>query len=749
MKNYIETIEEKEKVIIISKLTHPFLLKIKQQLKNSGCDVFFSSRIPKNLSTFQYCFFINENIQPEILLKNQINILIFLNKTTLANSYVKKHIKHTKIINIMGDDVRDEHVDRILWFSFSKSHEHILNFSVGKLNKPHIQIHFNKLNIFSLITPKRIILSIFGILFIIHILYIPPLIFSSFYTYKAYQSLKSENIQSAKDLSQKSKKIFNISQTLFNLVRPTYLLFSIAMVPDNLIILNDKSINTFIETSAAIENSQEILKSIMKKDKTQEEKAYLILRIDSLKKELAIIEDNISIISTKIPIQFKRFSNLKLKMNEGLDGIAKIRKLIQFSDSLLAKDTEKKYLLLFANNMELRPGGGFLGSFGVVKMKDMTFNEIQVYDVYDADGQLKAHIEPPLPIKKYLNMPHLFLRDSNYSPDFYDENTQARFFLEKEMNMTDFSGVVLLTTTGIQNILSAFGNVYLPDFNDNINQENFYLKTQIHVETNFFPGSTQKKTFLSSLTRQLLLNLDTVSPKKLALFLKKSLDEKQLTIYLDDPIAQETIDSFYWSGRTIEPRCTSTNTNCIVDYLLPYDMNVGANKVNYFIKRFMSLKSDLQSDGHIKNIFSIQFKNESTSDVFPGGIYKNYFQLLLPTNADIKQITKDGTLVDEYEINNDRFKKIGFYLEVPPQKTINIQIQYSLSTKLLNGKGIYQLIVQKQIGSSNNDFTFELHIPKNISLVNQNFSPLVNDSNIVYNTVLSADKIFFIELMKR
>ena len=33
-------------------------------------------------------------------------------------------------------------------------------------------------------------------------------------------------------------------------------------------------------------------------------------------------------------------------------------------------------------------------------------------------------------------------------------------------------------------------------------------------------------------------------------------------------------------------------------------------------------------------------------------------------------------------------------------------------------------------------------------LVNQNFSALVKNNQILYNTELSADKIFFIELLK-
>ena len=70
----------------------------------------------------------------------------------------------------------------------------------------------------------------------------------------------------------------------------------------------------------------------------------------------------------------------------------------------------------------------------------------------------------------------------------------------------DFSGGILITTTAVENILYAFNDLYLPDFKEYINAKNFYLKTQLYVEKKFFPGSIQKKTFLSSIVRQIKNN---------------------------------------------------------------------------------------------------------------------------------------------------------------------------------------------------------------------------------------------------
>ncbi|MFZ1654590.1 MAG: DUF4012 domain-containing protein, partial [Candidatus Moraniibacteriota bacterium] len=42
---------------------------------------------------------------------------------------------------------------------------------------------------------------------------------------------------------------------------------------------------------------------------------------------------------------------------------------------------ERVFLVLFQNNMELRPGGGFIGSFGILKVKDGSITDFSSNDV--------------------------------------------------------------------------------------------------------------------------------------------------------------------------------------------------------------------------------------------------------------------------------------------------------------------------------------------------------------------------------
>lgn len=710
----IETIEEKQKVLIVSKKNYSVVDVIKTELKKYGAEVFFSSKKTKSSTEFNYVFLIEKK----------------------STGY-KITINH-KTVNLNGDCLRKEDVDKILWFSFSKTKEPILNLVLPSLKKTST----DKLKFFFSFSKKQSIFLFICFIFFLHLMFVPPLVISLYYTYRAASSLKTEQFKKVNDYLFFSYPLLNLSKKLYSFSRPTYLLFSLGVITDNLIDIDEKANIALKESVSSSQNLTELEKLIFKKYKTPEDKKFLLLRQEKLKSQLTNIEENLSTLTQKLPSQ-------RIRLAEIVDGIGKLRKILTYSDIILAANTEKKYLLFFANNMELRPGGGFLGSFGIVKVKDYTIDDIQIYDVYDADGQLTAHIEPPAPIKKYLNMPHWFLRDSNFSPDFLENYAKAKVFLEKELNLSDLSGAFLITTTAIENLLGAFGDIYLPDFNETISQRNFYLKAQIHAEKDFFPGSIQKKSFLASLTRQILINTENMSLKKLAQATKKSLDEKQIVIYFDDPKIQETINSFYWSGMVIEPKCSTQIPNCLTDYLFPYDANVGANKVNFFINRSISLKINIDSQGVIHHFLSIQLRNESPSEVFPGGIYRNYFQLLLPVRSTVKQVTRDGVLVEDYQEKLSATKTVGFFFEVKPKRTTEIKINYDLDDKLEKGQTAYQFIIQKQIGAPNTDFVAQITLANNIFLLNQNFSPLVKDNSIIYNTSLSADKIFFMELTKK
>ncbi len=745
-----ESIDANQKILIVSNKHLNFVKYLKQILENYSISIYYSPQLPNDISRFDSIFIFNFFDHINTLQKNRANyVLFYIDKFKKAQSITKEIVDNkitgVKVISVDREVVSGEYLEKILWFIYSNTSEVLLNL---RIRRPEKLLPIGQNNIKKYLTKNNSFkYFIIGAL-IFYLSSIPLLISSSYFLYRAWRSIKMNNFSKAQILLSYGHLSQNIASGIYKITRPAYLLFSIALLPDTVLETN-KRLETILQKSIDISvNGNSFIKGLFEKNKSIDQIKSQSIRVDKLNVDVEILLNELVFINQKISTDLKLLKNIKSELESTIEEVAKAKSIMPDIKSILAENTEKKYLLLFANNMELRPGGGFIGSFGVLKVKNLTFEDIKIYDVYDADGQLKEHIDPPTPIRKYLSQPNWFLRDSAFSPDFFENYTQAKKFLDLELGLSGFDGGVIITTSAIQNILEGMNEIYLPDFNEKINKDNFYIKAQLYAEEDFFPGSTQKKGFLASLARQIFIDMENASFPILFKMFNKSLDEKQIALVFEDENIQSSYDSLYWSGKRIVPSCYSKITNCAVDYIFSYDANLGVNKANFFVSKNINLKVEISKEGSINNELSIFLNNESQNDVFPGGNYKNYMQISLPRRAIIKQLTKNGILIEKRDESIDEYKTIGFLIEIPPLKSTEIKVKYSLQKALAEGDGIYQLIFQKQIGSQNSDLSIQIFTPENISIQDQNFNPVVKDGNILYNTILASDKIFIIKLKK-
>jgi hypothetical protein len=770
--------ETKQHVFILAPETSRFVAMLRRKLEQYDNDVTVASHLPHSLKPFfaSVFFDIKEKVFKDIVARNAERLIfIFRDDRETAERCAQSIANDTrglvKVIYLETSfDYYDHDIEKIFWFSFSRSSEtflpirhpkpqhapttaeaspgsartHIHNPRRAPARRPFLTWE----RVAAITRPRNTITFIILITALVHFLFVPALALASYYHYRSAVGLQNGDSEASKSYLAKGTRMLAVSRGLYSYVRPTLSVFSLAVVPDDMFQMN-QALNDVIVNGANLRSqSREFMELAYTPDKSLAQVDYMHSLKDSMVEKVSELGQDIGVLAEKVPGWNKQMTELKDQVRRAERLVATGERFFPYIDSVMGRKSEKKYLLLFANNMELRPGGGFIGSFGTVTVKDYSIKELKIYDVYDADGQLTAHIRPPPAIRDHLDQPHWFLRDSAFSPDFYENYQQAQFFLEKTLDMKDFDGVVLVTTTAIQNLLAAMDELYVPDFRETVTDKNFYIKAQLYAEKGFFPGSRQKKTFLSSVMNQLLIELPDASPMDVAEAIKKSLDEKQIVVYFDDRELQKVLDTMYWSGRTIKPSCTTPNPNCVADFLFPFDANLGVNKANFFVSKTIGMDVKIEGDGLVKHRVKMNYRNESYEDIFPGGRYKNYLQILLPQGVRIKRLTENGRIIEDYDLQADEYTRIGFLSEIAPKTSAEIVVDYELTKKLEAGSGVYQLVVQKQIGSPNSDLNLSVELPKNVYVANKNFSPIVKDGRILYNTSLSADKIFFIEFFK-
>lgn len=388
--------------------------------------------------------------------------------------------------------------------------------------------------------------------------------------------------------------------------------------------------------------------------------------------------------------------------------------IISITPSLLAQDTKKTYLILLQNNFELRPTGGFIGSYATMTVENGTVTHLSVEDVYEADGQLKGSVTPPDPIADYLNQPNWFLRDSNWEPDFSLSAYQAEWFLEKETG-AHYDGVIAIDLYVIQNILRATGGIYVPDYQATVTADDFFLKLQTDTHSDFFPGSSKKRDLIAALASALMIDLTERSDLPHASLVRAiyaSLKEKHILISVHDKNTQIIVDQHGWGGRIVEPSQQTTSLSPYrSDYLMLIEANLGVNKANYYIDREVFASLTLDKDTLYHEIL-IYYKNNSPyRKSFFSGPYKNYLRVLIPKESIIEEVSVGDTSLDlRTEVTVSEVAKktsVGMLVTIEPQEEKKIVLKYELP--LPPGRRfLYQFMVQKQPGTDHDPFVLKL-----------------------------------------
>lgn len=422
-----------------------------------------------------------------------------------------------------------------------------------------------------------------------------------------------------------------------------------------------------------------------------------------------------------------------IKESEQLSGI--FDGLYDVLPGILGMEGERKYLVLFQNNMELRPGGGFIGSFGVLRVNNGRIVDFPIHDVYDADGQLDKHIEPPFQLRRYLGASHWYLRDSNFELDFAKNGAHAAFFYNAEMK-DEVDGVIAIDVHVLKKLLAATGPLKVVGYNETVTAENFFLLTESYAQDNFFPGSNQKQNFLKAVSISLFNHLfegKNVPYGTIIRVVAESIKEKHMLFAYPESSVQRVFDVRGGGSSTLDLR--EEGEGILNDFLGINEANLGMNKANYYLDRSISHEVKVDEAGAAVETVKIHYLNKSKAGDKYGGDYKAYLRLILPKDTILSSVQFDGQPQDVVpavtdpvvftatgytpqsglEVENteiDGKEVYGFLITVPSGKKKVVSASYALSFKpLKTGLLNYSLKILKQPGTGPDSYALSLNHP--------------------------------------
>ena len=340
-----------------------------------------------------------------------------------------------------------------------------------------------------------------------------------------------------------------------------------------------------------------------------------------------LVSVNINILPEKYQPLFEEFL---LLYSTFIDDIGDLADLSHVLHDVFGGDAFHRYLILFQNHHEVRPTGGFIGSFA---MLDTQKGRIENIDIpgggsYDIQGQFDAHIVPPSPLQ--LVNDRWEFQDSNWFFDFPTSARKAESFVE-EARGTTFDGTIAVNASVIERVLRVIGPVTAKKYDVLLDAENILPTLQHHVEGGYIATDDEApKEVLSQVLDTVLDAIQSIEPEQLIVLLRElheALGQKEIQIALKDTQSHARIASFGWTGEIVdvEPR---------QDYLAVVATNVQGQKSDARITQEISHDATVQENGSV--IVNVHVKRDHSGDPyenFYGAANITYMRVYVPQGS--------------------------------------------------------------------------------------------------------------------
>ncbi len=511
------------------------------------------------------------------------------------------------------------------------------------------------------------------------------------------------------------------------------------------------SVNTILESS---------------RDMGQLNKNNILISFLNNPEEFKKISTSFNNISSNI-YEFSDLFNLSNKdFVQNINLLAKILKVSEpISPNILdmiGHNGQRRYLLLFQNNTELRASGGFIGTYGIITLEKGKVKNIYIDDIYHLDvqsiGKLKNQM--PEPIKKYLKTEEWYMRDCNWQINFPDAARDCLSLYEQEVknldnknpdnidiynnNQGNIDGVIALNPDLVGEALKIIGDQEISGIM--FDGQNFTDDLQKAVELYYKERGVShwdRKNIIRDLAKNILEDLkkaNTYQYGKLTDLVIEKLENKDIILYSKNEELQNKLSSADWTGEV---------KNFNGDYIMLVDSNLASFKSDQFIDRTVNYQLTKNKENNLIAKVFITYKHNGGFS-WNSTKYRDYVRLLVPLGSEFIKVTGftndengDEIILDKSEM----YGKIsyGSFISIDPKTSKTLIFEYKLpdyvKEQIKNKE--YKLYIQKQSGVKNLYYIINANFDEDFRKLKINTDSII-DSNVfsvIAKKAISKDTI--------
>jgi hypothetical protein len=496
-------------------------------------------------------------------------------------------------------------------------------------------------------------------------------------------------------------------------------------------------------------------------DKLKTMNAYLELSLPHLDKATDAI---IRLSPDAVPEEYRGTLDMaKSELPRLTEGLHEAYGITGFIAAVIGSERPQRYLLVFQNSNELRPTGGFIGTFALLDVDngEIVNMEIPGGGSYDLQGSLTEKVISPRPLH-LINSKWEF-QDANWSPDFPTSAERLTWFYEKSGGPT-VDGVIAVNAAVIERLLGVLGSIDMPEYEVTLSAENFIEETQREVEVDYDKDENKPKQILSDMAPILLERVTSAGKDDylgLMTAMYESFKVKDVQMWFADAEMQNDAIEFGWAGEM---------KSSAGDYLQVVHTNIAGQKTDGVMQEEINHSTKILADG--SSIVTLKINRTHTGEKgvpFSGVRNVDYMRVYVPLGSTLVEAQgfeapeptlfelpgsgyEPDPIIAERESRETLDHKSGTrthtengktvfanWVQTDPGETSELTLIYQLPTDAVelrepddgplsvlydnittgsNGKQLaYTLLVQKQSGSNPIAFTSSIDVPRGYHII--------------------------------
>lgn len=438
------------------------------------------------------------------------------------------------------------------------------------------------------------------------------------------------------------------------------------------------------------------------------------------------------LIATAIFLTYLLIISLNSLVKNVVGYTTNTKKYITTMEHFFGRDKSSTTLVLFTNNSEMRYGGGFIGSVGLIRAQNSKVEVDPIRSVYYFDHRLDGKEALDKMPPEFKNIAEdMRLRDSGIYLNWDRDAQNALKYYEMETGVKP-DNVVAITPIFLREILKKTGPIELKDYGLTVTSENFLQTVQLEVESgDDKKAGSDPKTILGVLGNEVLSRLSKQDIKSLAGYadvITPMIEQKQMMAYASDLEVQKNLRTIGVSGEL---------SKFDGNYVMLAEENVGGNKSSPFIGQTVDQILTIGENGEA--IVDLKLTRQHTSDfmhkyIDPHGNKErwlvgentNYAKLALPAGS--KLVSPASALGEVVEGRESGRTTYGFWFTTLPKETKTINLRYKLPYKYkMDQQLVVNSLFEKQTGG------FEQKINQKVIVPNSYRLKAASNADVVYN----------------